>query len=143
MHGASRIARTGGSRSHKRPPGRNKPRAKRIQRRQLSLSHSTQVRHRYATAKRNPRCFLLFTSQKERIQTKQLSLTADRLDTGAERKKENRQVKIGMGGWHAATTQGFSHWCVHWGGVITNTVQDRGARCRSSVVPLSSTVVAM
>ena len=27
------------------------------------------------------------------------------------------------------------HWCGHWGGVITNTVQDRGARCRGSVVP--------
>jgi len=27
------------------------------------------------------------------------------------------------------------HWCGHWGGVITNTVQDRGARCWSSVVP--------
>ena len=26
------------------------------------------------------------------------------------------------------------HWCVHGGGVITNTVQDRGARCQSSVV---------
>ena len=38
------------------------------------------------------------------------------------------------------------HWCVHWGGVITNTVQDRGARCRSSAVPplsLSSAAVAV